>query len=152
MNEQNDLGFDSHVKDQISKLKQEIEALEEEIKPKNKRIGENRKKIELLQSYLSTSATVKIPSSRFIRTRRPVPLAELAVTILQEKHKPMHYTELMKEIEERWNMKIPGNDPKANMTAHLYNDPRIMRYRRGVYGLKEWKAEGPEHEVPEPSE
>jgi len=137
--------FDSQVEDQIRALKQENARIEDEIKPKMEEISENKRKIEHLEKYLGITE-----GGGMRRTKRTTEISRLAVQILREKGEPMHYTEIMDEIQTKKKFEIPGKDPKSNMTAHLSTDTRIVRVDRGTYGLKEWQKKDPEDESSEP--
>lgn len=65
---------------------------------------------------------------------------EHAHRLLAEAAKPMHYRELA-ELLTRDGAYIPGQDPPANLLAHMSRDARFGRTRsRGVYGLSDWPA------------
>lgn len=65
---------------------------------------------------------------------------EHAYRLLSEAAKPMHYRELA-ELLARDQVFIPGQDPAANLLAHMSRDGRFGRTRsRGVYGLSDWPA------------
>ena len=63
----------------------------------------------------------------------PPKLRDLAFEVLQAEGGPLHYTTIMKRIEKRYNIKIPGKDPKRNFAAHLAKHKRIKRVGWGVY-------------------
>lgn len=87
------------------------------------------------------------------RRRGSLTTADHAVSVLKRIGQPLHYQEIMERVQNEEGFEIPGKDPKANMTAHLSNDKRIMRVKRGVYGLADWteKDEGSELLDSEPS-
>ena len=65
---------------------------------------------------------------------------DLAYRLLSDAGKPMHYRELA-ELLARDGAYVPGQDPAANLLAHMSRDERFGRTRsRGVYGLAEWPA------------
>ena len=131
--------FDLQAKEQIKKLKEEVDAIQKEITPKLQKIEESRRKIEYLEKYLTVSNGLKFPPGETTKAKSSATLSDLAISKLKEIGEPVHYTILMDKIEKEEGLKIPGRDPKANMTAHLSNDSRMARFGRGIYGLKEWK-------------
>lgn len=65
---------------------------------------------------------------------------EHAYRLLEKAAKPMHYRELA-ELITGDGAYIPGQDPPANLLAHMSRDARFGRTRsRGVYGLADWPA------------
>jgi len=65
---------------------------------------------------------------------------DLAYRLLGDAGKPMHYRELA-DLLVREGAYVPGQDPAANLLAHMSRDERFGRARsRGVYGLAEWPA------------
>lgn len=64
-------------------------------------------------------------------------LADAAHRVLLQLGRELHYKELAAELEAR-GITIPGKDPPINLVAHIHEDPRLIRPRRGVYALKEW--------------
>ena len=68
--------------------------------------------------------------------RKSSSISDISYNALQEHGKPIHYTELMKLIQE--SVTIGGKDPRSNMTAHLSNDKRFKSLGNGVWTLNEW--------------
>jgi len=65
---------------------------------------------------------------------------EHAYRLLSDAAKPMHYRELA-DLLARDHVFIPGQDPAANLLAHMSRDGRFGRTRsRGMYGLSDWPA------------
>lgn len=63
-----------------------------------------------------------------------------AYRLLSDAAKPMHYRELA-DLLTRDHVFVPGQDPAANLLAHMSRDVRFGRTRsRGVYGLSDWPA------------
>lgn len=141
MNE-NTSSFDLQVKEQIESLKAENQRIEDEIKPKQKKIEENTIKIKHLNEYLSVSSNIP---TKLVRRRRLLHVTpndtfeDVAVRVLKRHGEPVHYLELKEKMENEENYTIGGKDPIANITAHLSNSTQIIRFERGIYGLKEWK-------------
>jgi hypothetical protein len=78
---------------------------------------------------------------------RPVPAAsqtrstrfvDAACELLKRDGKPTHYRALAQNLADE-GVYVPGQDPAANLLAHMSRDPRFGRAgRRGMYGLVEW--------------
>ena len=73
------------------------------------------------------------------RTPSPMRTALLAavIDILNERGEPTYIGDLMAALQER-SVKIPGSGQQANVIAHISRDERIVRPKRGFYGLSEW--------------
>ena len=66
-----------------------------------------------------------------------VNLREEAYKLLTEAREPMHYIQMTEQMVLR-GIQVPGTDPAKNLVAHIHNDPRFKRPKRGFYGLAEW--------------
>jgi len=66
-----------------------------------------------------------------------VTLGDQVYYYLLEKGKEQHYREIAEALMAK-GVEITGKDPGLNLVAHIHNDRRFKRPRRGVYGLKEW--------------
>ncbi|MBI4298334.1 MAG: winged helix-turn-helix domain-containing protein [Chloroflexi bacterium] len=64
-------------------------------------------------------------------------LADAVHLFLSQEGKEYHYIDLTKALVAR-GVIIPGKDPGNNLVAHIYKDPRFLRPKRGVYGLRQW--------------
>lgn len=148
MSEISDIGlFDDQIREWLKLVQQEIDNLYADIEPTMGKIELLKLKKEHLKKCLTISLTPEQSQAQLklvkdLRTKRPI--ADLAVEILEDVGKPLHYAEIMKKIESKHNFIIPGKDPKANMNAHLTKDDRIVRFARGIYGLATWHEEPPE--------
>jgi Rad3-related DNA helicase len=60
--------------------------------------------------------------------------------ILSAQGEPMQIQDLMAAVRER-QVAIPGQGVQANLIAYISRDSRIVRPRRGYYGLAEWGLE-----------
>ena len=139
--------FDDQIKELIKLARQELDNIYIYIEPKITRMELLKSKIEHLEKYLDISLTPEQSQASLrlvndLRTQKPV--ADLAVEILEEAGKPLHYAEMIKQIEFKHNFIIPEKDPKANMNAYLRKDERIVRFAKGIYGLVGWHEEPPE--------
>jgi HD superfamily phosphohydrolase len=135
--------FDKQVKEQLELLKTEIVTIKREIDPKLTQIEELKQKVSLLENYLNVANTQDYEKQeRFLKVVRSKgrTIGDMAVEILDQIGEPTIYTQIISEIETRYNFKIPGKEPNANFLAHLNNDSRIIRTSRATYGLKKWKS------------
>ena len=114
--------FDPIIENQIAKLQAELYLLRKEIKPK-------LYKIILLKE--------RVVHFKGILDRK---IEQLAVEVL--KVGPLHYTEIMRQIETQYKVTIPGKNPKRNFVAHLCGSDNIVRISRGGYGLAKRKIGG----------
>lgn len=71
------------------------------------------------------------------RSRKLQPLVVSVLALLQEAGRPLHISELMRQLNER-EVPIPGAGRQANVIAVIRKDARIVRPSRGMYGLATW--------------
>jgi hypothetical protein len=64
-------------------------------------------------------------------------LLNTVVEILEARGEAMQIQDLMEAVRQR-QVRIPGKGAQANLIAHISRDPRIVRPRRGFYGLAAW--------------
>jgi hypothetical protein len=69
--------------------------------------------------------------------RRNSGLADQVYKLLYETGHEYHYKELVHALQNG-GIEVPGKDPGLNLIAHIHNDNRFVRPKRGIYGLKEW--------------
>ena len=92
---------------------------------------------------LDTEPTVDINADGSVETRRRTPsptrtaLLTAVIGILTDRGEPTHIGELMTALQHR-RVEIPGSGQQANVIAHISRDKRIVRPKRGFYGLAEW--------------
>lgn len=79
----------------------------------------------------SAATTGRTPS------RSKSALLSAVIAILQKHGRPMQIQDLMAAVRER-QVAIPGQGVQANLIAYISRDPRVVRPRRGYYGLAEW--------------
>ena len=66
-----------------------------------------------------------------------VSLADVVYQFLSETGREFHYRQLVETLQGR-SIEVPGRDPGINLVAHIHDDPRFVRPKRGVYALREW--------------
>ncbi len=64
-------------------------------------------------------------------------IADLAYSILEENHRPMHYRKITEEIMKI--KEIKADHPHHEVNALMGVDRRFVRYQRGIWGLTKWK-------------
>jgi len=64
-------------------------------------------------------------------------LLAAVIEILKDAGTSMQIRDLMAAVKER-QVRIPGQGAQANLISVISRDPRIVRPRRGYYGLAEW--------------
>ena len=65
------------------------------------------------------------------------PAVQTVVQELAAAGRPLHISELMRQLRER-EVQIPGAGTQANLITHLRRDARLVRPSRGMYGLAAW--------------
>jgi hypothetical protein len=64
-------------------------------------------------------------------------LLDTVIEILVDAGEPMQIQALMAAVKER-DVRLPGQGRQANLIAVISRDGRIVRPRRGYYGLADW--------------
>ena len=60
---------------------------------------------------------------------------DVAADIVRGSGSGVYYRDLLKALSDR-GVAVPGQDPAANLIAHLTRDERFVRTGRGTYGLR----------------
>lgn len=125
------------VKEMNARLLKELESL----------VDEHRQQLETLQSELNalevalTIARRKVEeedqSEQGSPAARSKTIRNTMVEILKGTGQPMHYGDIHKALEER-GVKVPGQDPRKNVGAHLSNDERFESLGSGRWQLRSW--------------
>ena len=68
-------------------------------------------------------------------------VADAAWTSLKEIGRPAYYKDLARHLEHS-GVRIPGQNPEANLLSYLSRDGRFKRVKRGTYALIEWRIKG----------
>jgi len=97
--------------------------------------------IQALLTLEGSPMVVSQPVTEAVTWRSAGSLADEACNVLQEAGREMHYREIVAALEAK-GITVPGKDPANNLVAHIFNDRRLLRPRRGVYGLREWFPKG----------
>jgi hypothetical protein len=132
-----------------------IRAREEDVNTARLRLGEAERELKLLIE-LAQIRGVELPEAvRSTRgasadshpnigtgvsrtpSRSKSALLNTVIEILAAHGEPMQIQDLMAAVRER-QVPIPGQGVQANLIAYISRDPRIVRPRRGYYGLSEW--------------
>jgi hypothetical protein len=118
------------IRDGIEERKKRVRTLLEEIASQEKQVGHI---LQLLE------AEGEPPDLVEVQDLQPLSVADMAYEVLsrREDQEPIHYSQLAEEIMSEGKL-IPGQNPAANLIAHLGRDGRFVRTGRGTYGLAEW--------------
>ena len=149
MTDHNQMGlFESQVRQKIKVLQQEIEELKKDIRPTVQKIRANSTKVDSLLKYLALSGNHQEREGgdrpKYRRTRSPSSadgrtVGDVAVKVLEQHGRQIHYRRLMDKMEVQEGFKVGGQNPQGNMLAHLANDNRVIRVGKGIYSLKKWR-------------
>jgi hypothetical protein len=130
---------------EMNRIDVDVSRLQEEYSVKLGQLQTQRKQIEEVIQHVD--ALLKIEGGVY----EPVTLAsgrvgeptvapsDMALGILEEHGKPMHYKDIAAEIKKRGNILI-GKDPAATLLTKLIRDDRFKRVKRGTYALSTWKV------------
>ena len=95
---------------------------------------------EIVEHLEGTLAYFDSPS--VTATKTSPTLNEAACAILRSIGKPVHRKILYAKLTES-GVRIAGQDPVGNMTAHFSHDARFDSFGDGLWGLVEWKSVPP---------
>jgi len=121
---------------EIKELQSKLAPLEIELRVKEEKLAAVDR---LLQLEIHPDEAVSSPEERQVRAvSNTKKVADVAYEVLKSAGTPLYYRELYEKIS-RTGFEIHGKDPATNLIAHIGNDPRFERVKRGTYALKEWK-------------
>lgn len=124
-------------------LVREIEGLQAQLAPIETELRVKNEKLAAIDRLLNLEThpveTISIPlNSSNILTKNKKKTADVAYDVLKDAGIPMYYKDLCAAITQT-GFEIRGQDPAANLIAHISIDPRFKRVKRGTYALKGWK-------------
>jgi hypothetical protein len=121
---------------EIQELQVKLAPIEMELKIKSEKLAAVER---LLRLETHPAEIISAASSHTIgvvsNTKR---VTDVAYEVLKSAGTPLYYRELYEKISQT-GFEIHGKDPATNLIAHIGNDPRFERVKRGTYALKEWK-------------
>lgn len=124
-------------------IKSEIEDLEQQLKPLLSAMQSRKEQLAAIEQLMSSldpdnpqgEAGTNVGGQIVINSLRS--LAEAAQEVLEKEHAPLHYQEIARRMQ-RIGVTIPGENPEANLIAHMSRDDRFTRVARGTYALSSW--------------
>jgi hypothetical protein len=123
--------------EEIRRLQTQVAPLETELRIRQEKLTAIERLLDLETHPLEAiSASKDSSSSGRMNSKR---VADVAYEALKGGGAPMYYKQLYEAIVET-GFEIHGKDPPTNLIAHIGNDPRFERVKRGTYALKEWKT------------
>jgi hypothetical protein len=114
---------------------EELEALRAEQKRVAERVGVKEAQLRNLDELLSMEGAGQAVSNSADGVRPGVSFLDRAAEVLSGTRAGMHYRELVERLNAD-GVNVPGQDPGANLIAHLTRDARFVRVGRGTYGLR----------------
>ena len=122
---------------EIEKLKTQVAPLQTELRIRQEKLAAVQRLLALETHPLEAISMSRDSSgSARMNTKR---VADVAYEMLKTTGTPIYYKQLYEAIAQT-GFEIHGKDPATNLIAHIGNDPRFERVKRGTYALKEWKA------------
>ncbi len=132
------LSVESQIQDIRNTLEEKVTSLQEQRDQLVAKMRHIQALLTLEGIHVQESSELLKPSeSKMDGLNAPSSLADAVNQLLKDKEKEMHYRDIFKALEAR-GIHVPGKDPGINLVAHIHSDPRFLRPRRGVYGLKGW--------------
>ncbi|HXZ95270.1 MAG TPA: winged helix-turn-helix domain-containing protein [Dehalococcoidia bacterium] len=121
---------------EIKELQSKLAPLEIELRVKEEKLAALDR---LLQLEIHPDGAVSSLEDRQVRAgSNTKKVADVAYEVLKKAGTPLYYRELYEKISQT-GFDIHGKDPATNLIAHIGNDPRFKRVKRGTYALAEWK-------------
>jgi hypothetical protein len=124
-------------------LLQEIEDLKARLAPIETEIRVKQEKLVAIDRLLNLEtqpfeAIPALKNNSAARTTGKRKTADVAYEVLKNAGTPMHYRDLYEAILKT-GFEVRGENPAANLIAHVSIDPRFKRVKRGTYALKGWR-------------
>ncbi len=134
----------NQLQEDLERLEQSILCLKERYDRDTKDLIARKKKVEGTIFHIDalldlTSNQNPQSNTTGVRVPEEISINEAAFIILNDQHKPIHYKELARLIQER-NIGIPGKDASATLLSRITRDKRFKRgEHRGYYVLSSWR-------------
>ena len=133
------------VSEAIEDARRREEALRAEYADRQRQLAEEATRLEAQLKHLNALVALEsgdVPNEPAILSPSPdsrtfVNLREEVFNLLSEVRQPLHYRRIAEQLALR-GVDIPGQDPAKNLVAHIHDDTRFKRPKRGFYGLSEW--------------
>jgi hypothetical protein len=121
---------------EVKELRAKLAPLELELKVKEEKLAAIERLLRLeTHPVEALSFAENRPVGAPSNTKK---VADVAYEVLRKVGTPLYYRELCEKISQT-GFEIHGKDPATNLIAHIGNDSRFDRVKRGTYALKEWK-------------
>ena len=121
---------------EVKELRAKLAPLELELKVKEEKLAAIDR---LLRLETHPIEAISSSENRPVRTApNAKKMGDVAYEVLRKVGTPLYYRELCEKISQT-GFEIHGKDPATNLIAHIGNDPRFKRVKRGTYALTEWK-------------
>ena len=127
----------------IFQLKEEFSKRIEELEQRKKLPGEGLQHIDALLKLegivINHKKDDSVAQSKCVMNDTSS-ITNAVFNLLEEMHKPMHYQEITKKIQDK-GIYIPGKNPSATLLSRINGDKRFKRTaKRGTYALIEWRV------------
>lgn len=117
----------------VRKLKADMTRAEAEVR-KWQEIVEGFRKTLLYYERDAATETVGSPASTRTRSTPGRALNDAMYEIMKSRGQAVYYKDLYEDLKER-GIEVPGQDPTANVVAHLSGDDRFENVGRGMWYL-----------------
>jgi len=121
---------------EIEDLKTQLTPFEREIRIRQEKLAAIDRLLDLEIQPIEAISTSKNNLNVAVVSKRKT--SDIAYEVLKKAGIPMYYKDLCKAILQT-GFEIRGEDPAANLIAHISIDPRFKRVKRGTYALKGWR-------------
>lgn len=139
MNKENLQEWKQTLLQEIEDLKARLAPIETEIRVKREKLVAIDRLLNLETQPFEAIPALKNNSAALTTDKRKT--ADVAYEVLENTGIPMHYRDLYEAILKT-GFQVRGEDPAANLIAHISIDPRFKRVKRGTYALKGWRLGG----------
>ena len=127
---------------EIKDLNRQLSPLETEIRVRQEKLAAIDRLLNLEIHPIEAISISKNNLNTAVASKRKI--RDIAYEVLKNTGIPMYYKDLYEAILQT-GFEIRGEDPAANLIAHISIDPRFKRVKRGTYALKGWRL-GRKHE------
>jgi hypothetical protein len=116
-------------------VRKELEQLKGQLQGVTEQIGRREQQLKNLDELLALEGSPAVERPAGDRPES-ASFLDVAAEIVRGSKSGVYYRDLLQGITSR-GATVPGQDPAANLIAHLTRDSRFIRTGRGIYGLRD---------------
>ena len=136
-----DMEFQQRLSQQIETLKAELAADREKKETLDLNIARKERRLFLMLELTDPDMdTYQGESPIGLGKLSRVQTADEVYNLIKKEGKSLHYREIYSRLLAMGIEPPVSEDPASAILARFYNDPRLNRYGKGLYGLAAWRG------------